>query len=74
VDAAAGRARAARACRGASAGASDLDAGLETRAGLPAFHEIQPDQYRINPDRRWRVFFFEGLRRRSQRNQRQWER
>jgi len=46
----------------------ELDAVLETRAQLPAFHEIQPDQYRINPDRRWNVFFFEGLGRRSRRN------
>jgi beta-hydroxylase len=46
----------------------ELDAVLETRAQLPAFSEIQPDQYRINPDQRWKVFFFEGLGRRSRRS------
>lgn len=39
----------------------ELDRLLEQRDHLPRFVDIQPDQGKINPDARWKTFFFCGL-------------
>jgi beta-hydroxylase len=47
---------------------SELDHLLEQRERLPRIAEIQPDQARINPDARWKTFWFSGFGYRSERN------
>jgi len=39
----------------------ELDRLLAQRERLPRFVDIQPDQGKINPDERWKTFFFCGL-------------
>lgn len=46
----------------------ELDPLLEQRERLPRIAEIQPDQARINPDARWKTFWFSGFGRESARN------
>jgi beta-hydroxylase len=47
---------------------AELDRLLEHRDRLPRFVDIQPDQEKINPDSRWKTFFFGGLGVRSEHN------
>ncbi|RIL00062.1 MAG: hypothetical protein DCC71_19190 [Proteobacteria bacterium] len=47
---------------------AELDRLLEQRDRLPTFTDIQPDQGKINPDARWKTFFFCGLGVRSDHN------
>lgn len=47
---------------------AELDALLERRLLLPAFHEIQPDQYNLSRDDAWKAFILMGFGDRSERN------
>ena len=47
---------------------AELDHLLLQRERLPRIADIQPDQARINPDARWKTFWFSGFGYRSERN------
>ncbi len=47
---------------------AELDAVLERREAIPPVQEIQPDQYKISPDDKWRAYFFYGFGHPSERN------
>lgn len=49
----------------------ELDAVLLRRESLPAFQEIQPDQEKISPDDKWRVYLFCGFGHQSARHRRE---
>lgn len=53
---------------GASKVRAELDALLAFREHLPALQEIQPDQYSLSGDRRWRTFVLWGFGFRSDAN------
>ena len=40
---------------------AELDRILQHRDELPRFVDIQPEQYKINSDHRWKTFFFSGF-------------
>ncbi len=46
----------------------ELDGLLEQRELLPAFHQIQPDQYNLSQDDAWKTCFLFGYGIRSERN------
>jgi beta-hydroxylase len=47
---------------------AELEVMLQYRDHLPRFQDISPDQKRISPDNKWRVFVFYGFGYRSERN------
>jgi aspartyl/asparaginyl beta-hydroxylase (cupin superfamily) len=46
----------------------ELNGVLLRRETLPSMQQIQPDQYKVSPDDKWRIFVFSGFGYPSQRN------